>query len=94
MEIKNALYASVLAVCVITVLGNILGLFGVCKGHYCMTLTFAVLKALTTLLTIAAPAIELYSYWGTFLLNLGILILAYFYAYDLKQSQIGTENKA
>ena len=76
---------------VLAILFNLLGLMGAYKEHYCMTVTFAVLNGIATVISIV-NAVKLASYWFTFIVNLLVTVLAVWVSMDIRNDRNGPTN--
>ena len=75
----------------LSILFNLMGLMGAYKEHYCMTVTYAVIKTLGSFSSIST-AIKNPTYWPTVVINLIICGLTYAYAYDLRRIRVQAFN--
>ena len=67
---------------VVSILIEMLGLFGAIKEHFCLTLTYAILRMLATVGHLAT-ALSSSSSWANFVMGVLITTLAFMLARDL-----------
>lgn len=72
-----------MAVAIISILFNVIGLLGAYKEHFCLTLTYAFLMTLNILGSILV-AVKTPTYFYSTVFNFIVCVLAYDYAIDLR----------
>ena len=90
-ETSDNLIGGFLIIVGLGVLFNLMGLMGAYKEHYCMTVTYAVLCTLGSLVSIRIAIINPI-YWSIVVINLIICGLAYTYANDLRRIRVQAFN--
>ncbi|XP_054158609.1 tetraspanin-8-like [Oppia nitens] len=82
---KRVAIAIIASIGTISIIVQLFGLCGALRESYCLTLTYAIIMTIVTLLMILPAARGSGAFWFTFVLNILITILAYLLARDLRQ---------